>query len=553
MIPELERSKLKPFQHQILGVEKLIENPFYFLADEMGVGKTKQVIDAACVMYERGIINRVLVLCPNPVLSVWYDPELGELAKHLWDDIPAAVYKYRRTVKRWTQGPVEAGKRHLIWMATNYDFIRNKDRQKELKAFCDQKTLLVLDESSAIKSMKALQTRAAFKLRKKCGRVVLLNGTPISNSPLDMYAQGEIMSSTILEVNAGWEFKARYALFKPQKFWKGNREVIVQQISGYQNLDDLQRRFAPYVLRRLKLDCLDLPPKLPPITLQAALDPKTWAIYKEMREELIAWLDANTVCAAPQAVVKIMRLAQICSGFLGGLHDPGLNEEDTTDVPDVPDFLRPGDLRGVNDHLPPEERVVSKTVIPMHPDHAGQKVRPISREKLDLLMEWLEERIEEDPKFKVIIWSRFQPEVQRLTTELAKLFPEENIGGIHGKSKGERRDHALRLLDPRTTPDSRVAVVGIQQTGSMGLNLTAAHTVVNLSHGYSLKDRLQSDDRVHRPGQTYPVSYFDVLATGPQGQRTVDHSILDRVRGKHELAIFTTSAWVKALREEIEE
>jgi len=85
----------------------------------------------------------------------------------------------------------------------------------------------------------------------------------------------------------------------------------------------------------------------------------------------------------------------------------------------------------------------------------------------------------------------------------------------------------------------------------MGLNLTASHTVVYLSNDYNLKTRLQSEDRVHRPGQTSPVSYFDIVAEGPNGQKTIDHTIMKALKAKDDLAKWTASAWLSELKEEL--
>jgi SNF2 family DNA or RNA helicase len=60
--------------------------------------------------------------------------------------------------------------------------------------------------------------------------------------------------------------------------------------------------------------------------------------------------------------------------------------------------------------------------------------------------------------------------------------------------------------------------------------------------------RLQSSDRVHRPGQTNPVSYFDVMAVGPKGQNTIERVIIKSLRDKEILANWTTDAWRDALR-----
>jgi SNF2 family DNA or RNA helicase len=84
----------------------------------------------------------------------------------------------------------------------------------------------------------------------------------------------------------------------------------------------------------------------------------------------------------------------------------------------------------------------------------------------------------------------------------------------------------------------------------MGITLAAASNVVYLNNAYSLNIRQQSEDRTHRPGQTRAVSYFDVLAEGPAGQRTIDHIVLKALREKRELAEWTASAWLEALKEQ---
>jgi hypothetical protein len=55
---------------------------------------------------------------------------------------------------------------------------------------------------------------------------------------------------------------------------------------------------------------------------------------------------------------------------------------------------------------------------------------------------------------------------------------------------------------------------------------------------------------VYGPGQTKPVAYFDILAVGPKGQKTIDHVILKARKESEEIANWTTEKWVKALKEE---
>jgi SNF2 family DNA or RNA helicase len=503
-------ARIPPYAHQEVGVQALVSHPFFALFDEMGAGKSKQVVDAALLLAVRNIINRVIIVCPAPVRSVWSDPELGELKKHLWYSVPSRVIEFHARRRQWDFGPL--GDARLKWIVTNYDFIRRTDHLAQLLSVADKNTLLVLDESSAVKNSKAQQSKACMKLRLKCGRIVLLNGTPIANNPLDMYSQGNIMDPRILDCKYIQQFYARYAVQTPVMIggrvlktkWGGP----VKTITGWTNIEDLQQRFAPYVLRRLKADCLDLPEKLPSVVITVPLTETTWSVYKQMRDEMVAWLSDTTVCAASQAIVKAMRLAQITSGFLGGLEDEVLDDE--------------------------KQRIIN----------VPAPLKTIGQEKLDAFLVWWKQQIEQDPNFKLLVWSRFRAEVDRLAASVT----DATVGRLWGGQKPQERLDVLRLLDPRTAPAGPVLVVGVPKTGAFGLNLTAAHTVMYISNDYSLMVRAQSEDRVHRPGQRHVVSYYDVVATGPQGQKTVDHTVLKALVEKQNLATWTTSAWLAELR-----
>lgn len=496
MTEELEFDfREKPREAQVIGVKALVGNPFFGLFDEMGVGKTKQTIDATQVLFRIGAIKKVMVVCPASVRSVWFDPEFGELQKHLWNSVPNKIMEYHNGYRKWSHGNNDHFEKPLLWVITNYDFIRRENRLEPLLSFCDKETFLVIDESSAVKNWKANQTRACMKLREKCGRVVLLNGTPIANSPGDMYSQGQLMSKSILQCGNWYKFRARYGVMGG---FKG------KQIKGWDNIEDLQRRFQPYVLRRLKSECWDLPPKIPEVTLTVSMNEATWAIYTEMKNDMLAWLSEQKVSMAPQAIVRIMRLAQITSGFLGGLESDEGEPLDTEEI---------------------------------------------GNEKAKFFMKWLEDHLDENPGVKILVWCRFRAELKRLEKMLLS-FGKVAIGTITGSQKKVERNNALRLLDPRTTPNEPVVVVGNPKAGAIGLNLAAANVAFYMSNDYSLMTRQQSEDRIHRPGQTKPVSYFDLIATGPNGEKTVDHLIIRSLRRKENLANMTVQAWMENLEEE---
>ena len=137
-----------------------------------------------------------------------------------------------------------------------------------------------------------------------------------------------------------------------------------------------------------------------------------------------------------------------------------------------------------------------------------------------------------------------------MVTVVRQKFPQFQTGAIHGGQKKEERLAALALLKPETSPEGPVFVGGIEGTGSFGLDMTAAHTCVTMSSGYSPGRSAQTLDRVYGPGQKHPIAYFEVVAVGPKGQKTIDHDILVARRSGEDVARRTAAAWVKALTEE---
>jgi hypothetical protein len=139
--------------------------------------------------------------------------------------------------------------------------------------------------------------------------------------------------------------------------------------------------------------------------------------------------------------------------------------------------------------------------------------------------------------------------LRNLSHPIGKRYPALHLGTIVGGQKPEDRNRALQLLDPRTMADGPTIVVGTPSTGSMGLNLVGSHTVLYMSNDHNLKTRLQSEDRTHRPGQRYDVRYFDIVAVGPNGQRTIDHGILKSLLAKEDMANMTAKAWMSVISE----
>ena len=527
--------KTVPMPHQIDGVSFLTTriDPVVgrvipgcmLLGDPMRLGKTKQVIDAAHVLHARGEIDRVLVITTNAGKSVWWDPEFGEIRKHTWDDVGVEATLVHQRDRTWTAGP--PAPLPLQWYVTNYEYTRTRERGAQLPTrleftmIAGPRTVLVLDESSAVAGHKSQQTQACRHLRWLCPWVWLLNGTPISDSPEDAFSQCLIMHPAILGVQYITHFRARYGVLE-QHTTKNKRRYFT--VLHWKNLDDLQKRIAPYVLRRPE-SVAGLPPVLPPITLTTQLEPTTWAAYKELRDEFVLWADAQTTLTAAQAGVRLIRLAQMTSGFLGGLMKMALcafceGEECT----------RCGGSGVIEIEQPPRE---------------------LGREKTDLVLDWLADQVREEPDLKVVVWCRFRAELERLYTALRgdTRFIHFQVAQICGGQNREERREALRLLHPETAPTGPAAMVGTTSTGAMALNLSAASLAVYISNDAYLRNRMQSEARIRMGGQTRPVQHVDVVAEGPSGQKTVDHLVVGQLHDKRELVDSIVSQWVQELRD----
>jgi hypothetical protein len=502
------------FAHQEVGARRIEAEPYIWIADEMGAGKTVQPIVAAERLFQAGVIENAVVVAPAQCYKeIWSDKDLGQIAQ--FSQTPVRVYEHRPKPRSWTRGDGPA----LDWVVTNYELVRNKRWMVPLLERVGEKTLLVLDESIHVSSPSAATTKAIYQLRKKCGRVVLLNGTEGGgDTPAALYAQCKIMSPDVLNCKTWYEFRARYAVMggfmtlqwivDPITGVRSKRMAPVQ-IKSWVNLDDLWSRVRPHYLRRLKTECLDLPPKLPPVSIGVELTKATWKIYKEMRDDSLAYIDKG-LATANHAAVRALRLAQITSGFSGGVQD-------------------------INDEGLP---------------YGSPQVREIGTEKLDAFVAWVSERTSQDSCPKIATWCRFRAEAERSARALARVLGPARVGLIIGGQTDAERGASIRLLDPRFAPDGPAVTIGTTRAGAYGINQAAADKVAWQSNEYSHVARSQSADRPHRPGQTNPVGYFDFVASGPDGQKTIDHQIAKALRNKQNIASWSARDWYDAIAAE---
>lgn len=503
----IEKFRTVPYAHQIEGVRALVTNPFFAIYDEPRCGKSKQVVDAACILFEQRKVDLVVVVCPAYARGVWSDFEVGQIVKHRWH--PVAVAELHKTMRQiWSDDRIELrngslDKRpYLGWIVTNYEALRNKERLGILTQIAAQcKTMLVCDESSNLFNRTAAQTKAVMKLRKVCSRAVILNGTP--GSPLDQWSQMNVLSETILAKY----FAKNYFFFRSEYCNLDNIRVngrminIVSKRQPYKHLDDLNKKTAPYVLRRLKEDCLDLPAKIggidsdSPVFREVSLTKASWERYKTLRSEAIVALGNGELQIEPNAGVRIIRLAQLTSGLLG----------------------RQGESE-------PSE---------------------VSSEKLD----WCNDYIARETMAPfIIVWCRWRRERERLAAALNAINTRQ-VFQIYGSQPKAEREAAIRAFAAESNEPSGI-LIAQPAAGGFALDLPKATESIYLSNTRRLIERLQSEERNYGPAQKFEITVMDVLAVGPDGQKTIDRTIWDQLRRHRDISEMTSAQWRRELEAE---
>ncbi|GAG83013.1 unnamed protein product, partial [marine sediment metagenome] len=175
--------KLKPYAHQLRMVRWGLEKKQYAFFCEMGTGKTKAVIDIFGILRLRGLVRNILIVCPKSVLDVWVD----EFNKNM--DNPDTVILYGTQKKR--KGLLAEGYTINI---INYAGLLSIKKDPALKQF----DMVVLDESSRVKNPKSQRTRAALDLFKRVEYKFICSGTPITQSPIDIFPQFKFLDEDFI-------------------------------------------------------------------------------------------------------------------------------------------------------------------------------------------------------------------------------------------------------------------------------------------------------------------------------------------------------------------
>jgi SNF2 family DNA or RNA helicase len=262
------RFAFRPFGYQLDGIAFLYPRHEAVLADEMGLGKTMQAVTAVRLLVHHGLLRRVLLVCPKPLVTNWQ----REFA--LWaPELPVTAVEGGVARRQWLWQDAS----ELVTIANYEALVRDRSIVCDPQNYYD---LVVLDEAQRIKNTSSTTNEVVRTIPR--GRSWAITGTPIENSVEDLVGIFEFVSPGQLSAD-----------MKPR--------VIGRAVSDH-------------VLRRTKDQVLtDLPPKLFR-DAQVELSPEQAESYRLAEDEGVVRLRQMKHELTIQHVFElVLRLKQICN------------------------------------------------------------------------------------------------------------------------------------------------------------------------------------------------------------------------------------------------
>ena len=460
--------KTPPYKHQLKALEMSWTKPYFALFMEMGTGKSKVLLDNIAMLYDAGKINGALIVAPKGVVGTWYKQEIpAHLPNHIENMTVLWQANITKGQSRKLGNLFKTGEELHILIMNVEAFSTVKGVEFAAKFLSCHNSLMAIDESTTIKNPDAKRTKNICKLSTHTKYRRILTGSPITKSPLDLYKQCEFLYPELLGHGSYYTFRTRYAVMKTANF--GGRSV--QIVVGYRNLGELSEKLKPFSYRVLKDDCLDLPAKTYMKRI-VKLTPEQEKIYGQMKRLALAEMEGKTMSTAT-VLTQLMRLQQINCGHF--------TADDST-------------------------------------------IKDIKNNRIPMLLDTLEEI-----QGKVVIWGHYQYDVETIVEHLKKEYGDNSVVTYYGLTPmDQRQDNIQKFQDPKSTVRF---LVGTTQTGGYGITLTAASTMIYYSNGYDLEKRQQSEARIDRIGQHFPMTYIDLMV-----EATIDERIVKALRKKVNIA-----------------
>jgi len=278
---------LKPYSFQTEAVKFMHEHSRCINGSECGVGKTIEVLK----LIQELDTQHNLIICPKTLLFEWWS--------QVNDILDCECLTPHTNGDKLDGLDLDAPR----FVAVNYDLLAIPRYWSSLN---DVKwDMIIFDECHRLKNPRAKRTKAAYTLVPYVPRVIMMSGTPMQNSPADLFPLFHILNSKLYRSYSSW-----IKLFCVTVLMQaGNR--YFNQIVGAKNTEELNRLLHMHMCRHTKKEVLkELPDKLyRTIPVELGSERKQ---YAQMEKELFALLDSGELITAPAVIAQLTRLRQIC-------------------------------------------------------------------------------------------------------------------------------------------------------------------------------------------------------------------------------------------------
>lgn len=527
-----------PFKHQAVEFIQHKNSEFSALFWEMGTGKTKAAIDKGAWLYSQKKVNAIVFVAPK-----------GVHIDHIRDAVPLHWPKHLDYVAAYWLADakkIERSKFEYVLetrddackiLAFNVDsLLPSRKSWKLLHTFLkNHRVFVVVDEATEFKNPKAKRTIGLLRLREVSDYRMIMDGTPITQGPSDIYAPMDFLKSGLLGYTSYTAFQARYEVRVNPQILAGLKIALGDQIYadriynlrltgryirsadlkgilpyqyhgkigtvlsilnqnalfrvGYRNIEELYEKIQPYSTRYLKDECLDLPDKLfENLVYEMPDEQRKW--YDQLVEDMRVVISDVSEMTTSNVLTLYQRLQQMIGGWY------------------------------VDD------------------DTGKSKRLPGAQTRLSVMFDSIR-KLPEDSK--VVIWSVFVREIEDIVKWCSKLFGKESVVSYYGATSNNDRQIAKERFE--SDPICRF-FIGHPKSGGKGLNqLVAGNYMYWYNRPFSLGVYNQAVDRIHRPGQKKNCTIIGLVAND-----TIDDHISEAHKNKQSIADYITGDYLRCLR-----
>lgn len=479
-------NSLYPHQTDFLKYAKARCGRGFILADQMGCGKTLEVMNYA--LYCRkvyGIKHCLIICCVNSSKFSW----LEDIKYHTnGAEIP---YILGTRIKRGGGIRYNTSGQHKItdlqtghmygnenapelpfFLITNIESLRTKTGRhyqlaEEIIRMINNKQLqmISIDEIHKNTSPKSIQGKLLLEIKKETGNQVIwipMTGTPIVNKPTDLYLPLKLVDGH--SVKNYWLWCNHFCILGGY----GDHEIV-----GYKNIPDLKQMLQKNMIRRLKSDVLDLPPKIyynefvENTVVQQNL-------YSKVRKNIIK--DKEEIISSMNPIVQMLKLRQVN-----------------------------GNPELVDKNIIIDDKYVSKNA------------------KLIRLLELIADIVNRDEK--VVIFSNWVESLKTIYRFVASKYKTCCFTGSMDESVREK--HKQMFI---SNPDYKIMLGTI---GALGTNhtLTVANNVIFYDDPWNPATKSQAEDRVHRIGTNKSVNIYTLIT-----KDTIDEVVNNILKDKQDIS-----------------